>query len=167
MKFAVIFPFLAVFALSGCNTPPSAPSHVPTLAARKPAPSLRVEAHWQKIVGKWYGDQPTSDGGRKRWCPTYGTNGDLAIEFIISDRKGEITVTRNNCLWGVCGDFLITTALRPDGPGKWSLRPEPYAWSVYEIIQLDDSEFRYRSVDTGDEYVVHRVADGFEIPALH
>lgn len=165
MKFAALALLLAALSLAGCHTPPSPASSLPAVAAHKPAPSRHVETRWQQIVGTWYGDQPTHNGGRKRWSPRYGTDGQLEIEFITTDRSGKITVTRNTCLWGVCGEFLVTATLRPDGPRKWALRPEPYAWSVYEILRLDSTEFRYRSIDTGDEYVVRRVADGFQIPA--
>ncbi len=164
MKLAALLPFLAAFLLTGCATPSPEDSLVDALGALDAAPSIQSKVYPQKIVGRWYGDQPTREGGRKRWSPRYTAGGYLDIEFIITDRSGEATVTRDNCIWAVHGDFLLTTELRPDGPRKWAVRSEPQAWIVYKIIHLDDSEFRYRSLITGVEYVVHRVADNFEIP---
>lgn len=78
MKYALIFVVLSVLLSGGCTTTRLANE---TVDFEKPGLSKSQEETWALMLGKWYGDQPTKDGGRKQWVVERLADGKYAFNL--------------------------------------------------------------------------------------
>ncbi len=118
------------------------------------------------MLGRWFGDSPTKDGGRRMHIVERRPDGTMKVTFRLIDGKGNVNEQSEIALWGVSGPvyFSITRGWL-DGPDFHPADPtQSIYYDAYEILELTDRTFRYRHFTTGSEYRIDRVAPDFEFP---
>jgi hypothetical protein len=119
------------------------------------------------LVGTWYGDQPTKNGGRRQWIMRRAEDGTFQVTFRVSVPKKGVEEQTEFGDWGVSANLLITLTrgyIRPDGGKDEVGGADSYFWDVYEVQEVSDSIVRYRSVETKNAYRANRVRDDFAFP---
>jgi hypothetical protein len=161
---------LAVLTLltAGCQSPHSnAPTASDAVTAIKPFAAQEIQVRRWQLIGTWYGDQPTKNGGRRQWITRRAIGGQFTIAFRLSDPiEGKLEQTEVG-EWGVNGNYLVTVTrgyLKPDGTVLEDDSPDSYFWDVYKIRELTDDRLAYRSVETGNSYHTRKVPDDFAFP---
>ena len=134
--------------------------------AMKP-PDTSQQEQRAMLVGSWYGESVTKDGGSRAHLMRRAADGTFQVTFRVVDAAGKLTEQTEVGVWGASGPvyFTITRGwlrngrLKPASPDDASLN------DAYQILELTQDRFRYRSFQTRSEYTVNRVADTFELPA--
>lgn len=150
--------FLSTLLVSACATAPPIP-------LVKPDDNDQVLQR-QLLVGTWYGEKPTEDGGLRQQVTRRAADGTFRVDFRWSGGTQSAGEQSEVGYWGISGPvyFTITRgwidgdAFEPADPTDASLN------DAYEVLELEAGQFRYRSLQTGTEYQVQRVRDGFEFP---
>lgn len=156
---ALVVAALAAACASGRTSP--AP-----IVPDKPAMTTDQKAAWSRMVGRWYGSQPTEKGGHMDWLVERAPEGVYQITFRVHDRDGTVTDRVEVGEWGVSGPiyFSIYRAYVTDGRLIPSNPADPYNYDAYQIIRLTDDTFEYQSVTSGAHYTIRRVGPDFELP---
>ena len=146
-----------------------ASSHVPASSAvttAKPNTPHSVQLLRERLVGWWYGDQPTKDGGRNQWICQRSADGTFRITFRKTDAAGQVKESVEVGEWGVHANLLITLTkgLITNGEFRTLSVADPYLWDVYEILNFEADSKTYRTIETGNEYRAKKVEDGFMFP---
>ena len=154
---------LTVIAMSGC-----ASQHTLNTSVTESKPSVEAseEERWLLMVGKWYGNQPTKDGGVKQHIVERYPNGSYKMTFKITDAKGNSKESSEVGNWGMSGPIYFTifrgwlhsTGLEQSDPSS------PYNYDAYNIVSLTDNLFEYSHVTTGNKYKIQKVRPDFEFP---
>ena len=154
---------ILLFFLNGCATTMTSKEVVPH---KKPSLTLSQEEKWMKMVGKWYGEQPTKSGGKRSWIVERNNDGTYLIVFRNYDAEGKISESAEVGQWAVSGPvYLSMFRGRVRGDKVEQVDPSnPYNYDAYEILQLDDSIFKYRHYEIGATFVLKKVADDFKFP---
>lgn len=136
-----------------------------TITAFKPEPDAVMQQRLEWMIGYWYGDQPTKNGGRKQYLAHHEADGKLAVIFKISDSlKGERNYSETG-LWGLSGAYFSTLINHSDEPFSFNAAaPSPSSWNIYQIENIQKDELRYISVETGNRYEMRRVTQEFKMP---
>lgn len=118
------------------------------------------------MLGHWYGESRTKDGGRRLEIAEHRRDGTMTIRFRVIDAKGKVEEQTEVALWGISGPVYFTiTRGWLDGTRFHAADPtQAYYYDAYEILELTRRTFRYRHVTTGSEYRLDRVAAGFDFP---
>jgi len=155
-----IFFGLALFViLTGCTS-------IPSVDGFKPPDNEAAFQQRALMVGKWFGDSPTKDGGRKMYILERFLDGTMKIRFRLIDANGSVEEQTELAQWGVSGNvyFTITHGIL-DGEDFHPFDPrQPYFNDAYEILELTEEVLQYRHAATGNEYKIKRVADNFDFP---
>lgn len=153
-----------VALLAGCAT--GAPG-LPPIDVDAPLTSAEAQARRDLLVGTWYGDQPTADGGRAREIARLHPDGAFELYFRRTNAAGEETSWGDAGFWGLVRDlhFTITLANIDDGVFLPADTTDAARYSVYRVIELTGTSFVYQSLVTGNVYSLERVDDLFELPA--
>lgn len=127
-----------------------------------------AQARRESMVGRWFGESATKDGGSIQHIVDRRADGTYQVWFRIREAGGRLSQQSEVGFWGVSGSIYFT--MTRGWVGKEGIRPvdsrDPTFDDAYEILAASDEEIRYKSVELGDEYVVRRVADEFFFPAL-
>jgi len=91
--------------LFGCNSLHTANDSV---TSSKPELSLSQQDKWNLMVGKWYGSQPTTDGGVKKQITQRSSLGDYKHTFRIYDVDGNYEEHIEVGEWGVSGQIYFS-----------------------------------------------------------
>lgn len=124
------------------------------------------EEAWKLMIGMWYGDQPTSDGGRKQWLRLQYPDGNYQIKFKSTGANGAISESVEVGQWAISGPIYFTSFrgwLREYGVDP-SDPSDPYNYDAYRIIRLTSEVFEYEHFESGNRYTVEKVAPTFEFP---
>ena len=97
--------FTLFLLVCGCATHGTSEVSVTT---DKPALTKPQADKWQMMVGKWYGDQQTSEGGRKEWIDHRKNDGTYVIQFRITSKDGEVQQSVEAGEWGVSGPIYFS-----------------------------------------------------------
>jgi len=116
------------------------------------------------LVGKWIGDAMARDGSRRLQITERNADGTFKVTFRHVEPTGAVSEQTEVGYWGVSGSiyFTITVGwldefgLREADPTDASLN------DAYQILELTEQRFRYRALQSGDEFSLSRVADTFE-----
>jgi hypothetical protein len=154
--------FVAV-AISGCAA--RGTSSVPVDEA-KPSLTTSQRESWQLMIGRWYGDQPLKEGGRKQWVATRAADGTYRIDFVHTTADGAVNKSSEVGHWGVSGPVYFSSfrgwieanMFRRADP------TDPYNYDAYRITRIDANVFEYEHFTTRERFSVRRVAADFEIP---
>lgn len=121
--------------------------------------SLSDEKTWKHLIGEWHGSQPTKGGGNREEICIRHPDGTYEVEFKSTDKEGVVTDQKEVGLWGVSGSiyFTIFRGWVKNGRIVPSNPSDPYIYDAYSIILLDETEFEYTDVSTGNEYKVIKV----------
>ena len=118
------------------------------------------------LIGKWYLEQPRSDGTTVRSLSTMTSDGTLRIEFQIIYPNGAISESSEKLIWGISGDiyFTILRELVWDGAPEEVSPEDPSKYLAYRVLELTEQKFEYQTVVTGNVFQRRRVPDDFELP---
>ena len=158
---ALIFSLL----LMGCEK--ESTSNVKITSA-KPSLSKDQRQVWDSMIGTWYGNQPTKDGGRKEAISVNYQDGRYEIQFRITHPSGVVENQTEIGRWGVSGDiyFSIYEGWKDGDVVRPSDSSDPYNSDAYRIIELSNYKLEYEHVTTGNKYTMKKVPDGFTFPEL-
>jgi len=118
------------------------------------------------MLGRWFGEAPTKDGGRRMEIVERRPNGTMTIRFRVIDAAGKVDEQTQVEIWGISGPVYFTI-MRGWLEGKRFEPADPtqtYYYDAYEILELTNRTFRYRHFTTGSEYKLDRVDADFEFP---
>lgn len=161
---------------TGCSTPAVTPSkpiitsyQAPAVTPSKPDTPESVLHLREQLVGTWFGDQPTINGGRRQWIMQRFKNGTFRATFRIQDNvEGNINGTEVG-IWNVNDMHLIAVTCgreSEDGIIEKASIADSYLWDIYQIISISDGNFHYKALGTGNEYYVKKVPDEFSFPNI-
>lgn len=149
----------ATLLFAGC-------AHVPAINASKAADHEAAEARRNLLIGRWYGETPATEGGKRLEITDKAADGTFTIQFRVIERSGKVSDQTEVGLWGITGPvfFSITRGwlfggqLIPADPTRATY------YDAYEILELTAERFRYKSFASGEEYTVNRVSADFSFP---
>lgn len=155
-----------VLFLAGCATTAPHGAAGPAITRFKPDTPRALEVRREQLVGWWYGDQPSKEGGRVQWIMRRAADGRFLITFRHTGVAGKIEEQTETGEWGVNANFVITLTRGwiNDGALQESPRDDSYFWDVYEVLDTGADRLSYRSIQSGNEYHVRKVPDGFVFP---
>lgn len=126
---------------------------------------IRASAQYRRdqLVGTWFGEALLRDGGRRQQLTRHDADGSFRIHFRVENALGEITDIVTIGLWGLSGPtyftltrgWLTEAGLQPADP------TQAYLADAYEVLELSGRRLRYRGYESGNEYTLERVPDGF------
>ncbi|SPF45972.1 exported hypothetical protein [Syntrophobacter sp. SbD1] len=132
----------------------------------KPPLSQSQNIRWAQLVGTWFGDQPTKDGGRYMWISNRYNDGTYKAHFRITDASGKKMEKIEVGEWGVAGDieFLIYKG-DLQGDKVVNVDPtDPNNRDVYKILKLNDEIYEYELIDSDIKFTAKRVPVDFSFP---
>jgi len=163
MKLLTIAVVLSTILIGGCATTQTSSQ---AISFAKPELAMSQKEQWLLMVGKWYGDQPIKEGGRKQWIVERFPNGTYKIVFREITREGVTNDSAEVGQWGVSGPVYFSSfrgwvegdKIQPSDPS------DPYNYDAYRIIQLNSELFDYEHFSTGNRHTVKRVPTDFRMP---
>ncbi|MDX2109912.1 MAG: hypothetical protein SFY80_06675 [Verrucomicrobiota bacterium] len=166
MRINVLFFASILLLLVGCTTTTKHAQPIPDISAQKPRTPEAVLLRRDQLVGTWYGDQSTKEGGRVQWIMSRSVDGTFRVSFRSSDLAGNVKEQTEVGTWGVNADMLITLTRGWIRNGRIveAPRADSYFWDVYIINDIDADSINYTSVEGGNQYRVKRVSSGFKFP---
>ncbi len=160
--------YLAIFLTTIATAFISLKSPDYSVTSSKPAVSSSQEGTWKLMIGKWYGKQPTKDGGTKEEIIEKLPNGTYKIQFRVTQPDGTKTERTEVGYWGVSGNIYFSIFKGwLSGSEIISANPtDPYNYDAYHIIELTTEKFEYQHVSTGNRYVNQRVGNDFKFQEI-
>jgi hypothetical protein len=157
MKILISIILFLQLLTSGCATTVTSNK---VITDSKPV-SLSDEKTWKYLIGEWHGSQTTKEGGNRKEICIRHPDGTYEVEFKSTDKDGVVSNHKEVGLWGVSGSiyFSIFRGWVNNGRIKLSDPSDPYNYDAYSIIILDETEFEYKHVSTGNEYKVIKVTE--------
>ncbi|MBT1063512.1 hypothetical protein KJY73_07995 [Bowmanella sp. Y26] len=154
---------LVFILLAGCSVVPKNGSNLVT-EAKPILPKTKVEQRTM-MLGKWYGDLPTKEGGRKQWTIERSTDGTYKIDFLITKIDGTTQKFSEAGHWGVAGDIYFSMYRGAIDNGQFypSDPSDPYNYDAYNIIGLTSDSFEYQNIDSKNKYIVKKVQSNFSL----
>jgi hypothetical protein len=139
-----------------------------TIIPRMDLAPEETERYRELLIGKWYREQPRSDGTTVRSLSTMNSDGMERIEFQIIYKDGTISESLEVLNWGVSGDiyFTILRELVFDGEPEDVSPERPGNYLAYRVLKLTEEEFEYQTIVTGNVFQARRVAGDFELPRV-
>jgi len=158
MKYPIVF--LSILFLFGCV---STENKIDSVTEVKPELSQSKIQQRNMMIGKWYGDLPTKEGGRKQWTITRSEDGSYQIDFLITKPDNSQQKFSEAGQWGVAGNiyFSIYRGAIDQGQFYPSNPNDPYNYDAYNIINLTNSVFEYQNIDSKNKYVISKVQSDF------
>ena len=132
--------------------------------ARVPADAVRRA----QVIGTWYGEAPTTEGGVIEWISTRDADSSFEIRFRIKKPDGTIERSTEVGFWGVAERiyFTMTRGWMTDRGSFLPADPEDETlYDAYEIQSVSEQSFEYRNFSTGNQYKTRRVDPSFDFPA--
>lgn len=139
-------------------------AHTPKPEKRDPRSVAEEDHKRQLMVGKWHGTNLSPDGEPMEALVNRKLTGEYEVIYLFG------TETPKTCLqvkgvWGVSSNiyFTITKELNEDGK-KLKLKPQDSGgYLAYEIIFLDEKEFRFKDLEFNNLLLYKKVADDFAL----
>ncbi|GAC13685.1 hypothetical protein [Aliiglaciecola lipolytica] len=115
------------------------------------------------MLGRWYGDTPTKEGGRKQWIIDRAENGTYTIDFLVTKANKTKQQFSEKGIWGVAGNiyFSIYQGATHQGEFHPSDPSDPYNYDAYHIINITSVSFEYQNIDSQNKYMVSKVPASF------
>ena len=148
---------LVALLVSACS-PSTVDSQKPRAAAS--------ETQRGALVGRWYGEAPTKDGGKRMHIMERSPDGTYKVSFRTVESSGKVWDQTEVGLWGVSGlvYFTITRGWLQGDRFVPADPEEAYYYDAYKILELSKKQMRYRSCEAGNKFLITRVADDFSFP---
>ena len=159
MKKAVFLVF--VFLVSACSISPEKDNPVTEI---KPALTDELKQQRELVVGTWYSNQNTDNGGSREEIARYARDGKYRLDFKHTKSDGSIEYSREVGYWGVSGNIFFSIFVGQIVDGKlYQANPEDaYNDDAYKIDELNKESFIYEHVHTGNHFKSIRVKDDFK-----
>jgi hypothetical protein len=77
-----------------------------TITPRMDLAPEATERYRELLIGKWYLEQPRSDGTTVRSLSKMTSDGTLRIEFQVIHPNGMISESSEKLIWGISGDIF-------------------------------------------------------------
>lgn len=148
-----------LFFLSACTT-------TPKVDAMKPEESKGAAERRSLMIGTWFGDTETVDGGRKMHIVDRYADGTMRIRFKVIGGDEKVFEQSEISVWGISGEIYFT-ATRGYIEGDKIVPADTsraYLYDAYQILEINEDTFRYRHVSNGNEYQIDKVQPGFDFP---
>lgn len=132
----------------------------PTLNVTKPSDPSGASLR-EKLIGRWYGEQTTKDGGKRSEIAELCPDGTVTFQFHLFEKSGNVRDQMEVGLWGVSGSIFFTI-IRGWLHGDRLRRADPTDANLYDaywIQELNEHTFRYKSVPSGDVFVTSRAPE--------
>lgn len=154
---------LLTICLFSCTSPVTSPL---AITADKPSLSLSQEQAWKMMIGKWYGKQPTKEGGIREEIIERYSQGTYKVTFRFQDKGGKLESKTEAGTWGIAGPIYFTVFRGFVDSGHFSPTDpnDPYNYDAYEVSKLNTEEFEYQSVTSGNRFALKKVPDNFDFP---
>ncbi len=168
MNLISILMVAAGLLLHGCAAfqSPSSGQSLPVVGAKQDLELSALQLR-NALLGHWYGHQPTEQGGQYQWLVSRAVDGTYRIKFRMTSPEGDVTDSEEAGFWGV-SEPIYFSIMRGwiNGDEFTQADPrDPYFYDAYQILELSENRFDYRSYDSGSTYTVHRVDAAFQMPA--
>lgn len=162
MKKNVFLSVLLFVVLFGCSKNGTSTDEI---VALKELENLEESKKWALMTGKWYGNQPTKSGGRREHITDRYADGTYKITYRIYENTGALKEGAEVGYWGVSGPiyFSIFKGWLKDGKVTPALSSNPYNYDAYQIIILNDKEFKYKHLSSGNVYTLIRVDSEYQL----
>ncbi|MUH72030.1 hypothetical protein [Psychrosphaera haliotis] len=149
---------LLSFFLIGCSS-----INQNSVTETKPPLSQSKIEQRAMMIGMWYGDLPTKEGGRKQWTVVRSPDGTYKVDFLITSVDSSQQRFSETGVWGVSGNIYFSIYLGAIDQGQFypSNRSDPSIYDAYKIITLTSSTFEYQSIDTSNRYILNKVPPSF------
>ena len=166
MRLKYLFLLWAISVLVGCATNPCTDLTLTSAFAIEPS-EVRVK-NWNLLIGTWHGSQRTKDGGVYNWVMRHSANGLYMHESQTVTPDGKVEYQVEVGEWGMGGNiyFSIFKGWIEDNKFKPADPIDPINRDVYQIIELTDTLFRYKHLDSGEVYSTEKVADDFKLSEI-
>jgi hypothetical protein len=156
MKKLITVGCICFLGLNGCSTTNTSTEEI---TSSKPSTSLSQKEYWNLMIGRWYGSQPTKNGGKKEEIMEKLADGTYKITFRVSDPKNGKKESVEVGQWGISGSIYFSIfrgwvkgdKFTPSDP------TDPYNYDAYRIINLTNKIFEYEHVTTGNHYTTKKV----------
>ena len=156
-----------LFALGsvGCQSIHTSVEKVSTI---KQEMSESQEQRWQFMVGRWYGSQPAKSGGTRQQIMERFPDGTYKITVRHVKKSGDSETNSEVGQWGIVGPvyFSIFRGWVKNYGIEPSDTSDPYNYDAYEIIELTNTDFKYKSYSSGTIFTLKKVGSDFEFPKL-
>jgi len=152
---------LALVCLSGCNNK-QAPVEL-----EKSGHGLQ-EKQRPLLIGRWYSNTPTTEGGHVMEVAEYRANGTFTVSFRIIEKDGKAEEEQEAGYWGTAGHIFFTITKGVVVDSKFIPAPSGMASleDAYQILELSSGKFRYRSVENKNVYSAIKVDNSFHFPGV-
>lgn len=150
---------LLLFVLVSCSTPKR-------VAYLKPETPAAIEARRDMMVGRWLGEMPTEKGQFYKWLIERRSDGGFTLQAELMEKGKVISRNTEFGLWGVSGHIYFSmTREMLNAQGKVGALDTNTAnyYDAYEILELENGIFRYKHLETGNEYLVRRVPPAYQL----
>lgn len=163
MKLLSIFTTIFFLALPGYA---STNTSTGSITSFKPTLNLSQEESWSFMVGKWFGSQPTKEGGVKKQIMERLPQGEYRVTFRIYDKEGKYEEQTEAGYWGISDQIYFTIFRGWINAGQFvpSNPSDPYNYDAYKIISLSNKIFEYKSLSSGNSYSLKKVDNDFAFP---
>ena len=149
--------------LCGCALRPGGPSAVDEV---KPVVAV-THALRSMMLGRWYGEAPLTNGGKRQWLTERFEDGTFRIQFHTDAGEGPTSQTEAG-FWGVSGQIYFTIT-RGWLRGELFFPADPtdaMFYDAYEILEFSAERFRYRNPETGNVFDTRKVGEDFQFPPI-
>ena len=101
-----IISVVLLLAITGCATNHTSTNIVQT---EKSSLSVSQKAKWAMMVGSWYGNQPTENGGSRHWIMHRLPQGTYQVYYSVLDSEEQKTDEGGEVgHWGIVGDVYFS-----------------------------------------------------------
>ncbi len=151
-----------LLALAGCVSAPAGK----TLDLAKPITTASQQQRHDYLVGAWLEESRNSEGELQRELAEHSADGKCKETFRIYHKDGSYDEDVEVCEWGISGDiyFTLTKGWLHDGQFAPADPTDPNYSDAYVITELTDTLFKYRHVETRNEFTDHKVPDDYVLP---
>lgn len=118
------------------------------------------------LAGSWFSEAPLKDGGTRLQLTKRNLDGTFVTTFRLIAEDGSFKQQTEVGLWGVSGPVYFTIT-RGWKEARKIHKADPTDASLndaYQILELNEQRFRYRSWQSGSEYRLERVSEDFTFP---
>lgn len=119
------------------------------------------------LIGKWYRKQEAKNGGVSEELTVLKADGSYIFQFRTTSVKGEVESNFESGIWGVSGGYHFTMTIAEGDSENRLFRVNPNnhrKYWVYKVLELNDSIFRYQTLETGNIFEIHKVPSDFRMP---
>lgn len=117
------------------------------------------------LVGSWYGEATTKDGGFRKALMQRRMDGTYTIKFQLFKNNIKTLEQVEAGIWGISGNIYFTATR--EMLYKSNFEPidtsDATYYDAYTILALEEDYFKYKSQHSADVFIVKKVPDNFKL----